>query len=103
MPLPSMTPEQRTAALKKAAEARQARTALLNSVRAGKTKLSEVLTKAKTDPVAAKTKVSQLLRAIPGLGPAKVSALMEQVGIDPDRRVGGLGDRQRQELVNAVA
>ncbi|MCC3767845.1 integration host factor, actinobacterial type [Streptomyces sp. UNOC14_S4] len=102
MPLPSMTPEQRKAALAKAAEARKARTALLDSLRSGKAKLSEVLHKAKSDPIAGKTKVSQLLRAVPGLGPAKVSALMDEIGIDPDRRAGGLGDRQRQQLATAV-
>ncbi|WP_269858582.1 integration host factor, actinobacterial type [Streptomyces sp. RPT161] len=102
MPLPSMTPEQRQAALQKAAEARRARTGLLDSVRSGKKRLSQVLAAAKTDPVVAKTKVSQLLRAVPGLGPAKVGALMDEIGIDPDRRVGGLGDRQRSELADRV-
>ncbi|MCQ4040680.1 integration host factor, actinobacterial type [Streptantibioticus rubrisoli] len=102
MPLPQMTPEQRKAALQKAAEARKARTQLLDAVRSGRKRLSEVLAEAKDNPVAAKTKVSQLLRAVPGMGPAKVAALMEEIGIDDNRRAGGLGDRQRQELVNRV-
>ncbi|MDH2392711.1 MULTISPECIES: integration host factor, actinobacterial type [Streptomyces] len=102
MPLPTMTPEQRKAALAKAAEARRARTQLLESLRSGKKKLSQVLKKAQDDPVVGKTKVSQLLRAIPGMGPAKVTALMDEIGIDDNRRAGGLGDRQRQELIQKV-
>ena len=102
MPVPEMTPEQRQAALRKAAEARRARTQLLEEVRSGRKTLSQVLEAAKDDPIAAKTKVSQLLRAVPGLGPAKVGALMDDVGVDANRRVGGLGDRQRQELAGRV-
>ncbi|GGM47058.1 hypothetical protein GCM10012275_17660 [Longimycelium tulufanense] len=102
MPLPSMTPEQRKAALAKAAEARKARTQLLEKLRSGQMKLSQVLERAKSDPVVGKTKVSQLLRAVPGLGPAKVNHLMDEIGIDANRRAGGLGDRQQKELVQKV-
>ncbi|WP_267242765.1 integration host factor, actinobacterial type [Streptomyces sp. PR69] len=102
MPLPSMTPEQRKAALEKAAEARKARSQLLDSLRTGNKKLSQVLKKAQDDTIVGKTKVSQLLRACPGLGPAKVTALMDEIGIDANRRAGGLGDRQRQELIQKV-
>ncbi|MGK5630793.1 integration host factor, actinobacterial type [Streptomyces sp. URMC 123] len=102
MPLPPMTPEQRAAALKKAAEAREARTKLLDTIRSGKKKIAEVLHKAKEDPIIGKTKVVQLLRAVPGVGPAKAAAMMDEIGIDANRRAAGLGERQRADLIQAV-
>ena len=59
-------------------------------------------TGAKSDSIVGKTKVADLLKSLPGYGPAKVSALLEQTGIDPSRRAAGLGDRQRQALIDAL-
>jgi hypothetical protein len=42
------------------------------------------------------------VRALPGYGPAKASAVLEQAGIPEDRRVAGLGSRQREALVSAL-
>lgn len=102
MALPTLTPEQRQEALAKAAQARKARSDLLASIKSGEKSIEKVLKKAKEDKTIGKTKVTQLLKAVPGLGAVKVAALMEQVGIDPDRRAAGLGDRQREALVNAL-
>jgi ribosomal protein S13 len=57
----------------------------------------------KTDDITKKTKVSQVIRAMPGYGPAKAAAVMEEAGIDDNRRVGGLGEQQRKRLLEAVA
>ena len=73
MALPTLTPEQRAEALAKAAEARKARSELLASIKAGKTTIDKVLAKAKEDKTIGKTKVKQLLMAVPGLGAVKVS------------------------------
>ncbi|WP_026360732.1 integration host factor, actinobacterial type [Amycolatopsis nigrescens] len=102
MALPTLTPEQRADALAKAAEARKARSELLASIKAGKVSIGEVLKKAKEDKTIGKTKVPQLLKAVPGLGAVKVAALLEEAGIDPDRRAAGLGDRQREALIAAL-
>lgn len=102
MPVPTATPEQRAQALAKAAEARKARSALLASLSSGELTLPDVLGRAGTDPVVAKTKVSMVLRALPGIGQKRAAALMEEVGIDVTRRVGGLTDRQRERLVERV-
>ena len=53
--------------------------------------------------VVGKTKVADLLKSLPGYGPAKVSALLEQTGIDASRRAAGLGDRQKQALLDALS
>jgi len=100
--LPTLTPEQRADALAKAAEARKARSELLASIKSGKESIEKVLKQAKENKTIGKTKVTQLLKAVPGLGAVKVAALLEQAGIDPDRRAAGLGDRQRSALIDAL-
>jgi hypothetical protein len=100
--LPTLTPEQRAEALAKAAEARKARSELLASIKSGKQTIASVLGRAKEDKTIGKTKVAALLKAVPGLGAVKVAALLEQAGIDPDRRAAGLGDRQRSALIDAL-
>jgi hypothetical protein len=100
--LPTLTPEQRADALAKAAEARKARSELLASIKAGQTTIDKVLAKAKEDKTIGKTKVKQLLMAVPGLGAVKVATLLEKAGIDIERRAAGLGDRQRGALLDAL-
>jgi len=100
--LPTLTPEQRADALAKAAEARKARSELLASIKSGKQTIASVLGRAKDDKTVGKTKVAALLKAVPGFGAVKVAALLEQAGIDPDRRAAGLGDRQRSALIDAL-
>lgn len=102
MALPTLTPEQRQEALAKAAEARKARSELLASIKDGSESIEKVLNRAKDDKTVGKTKVTQLLKAVPGLGAVKVAGLLEQAGIDPDRRAAGLGDRQREALISAL-
>jgi guanylate kinase len=43
-------------------------------------------------------RVSELLRSIPGLGPTRAAAVMDDLRIADAKRVGGLGSRQRQVL-----
>ena len=102
MALPTMTPEQRADALAKAAEARQARSALLAQVKAGTLTLEQLFGRA-DDDIVKKTRVLQVLRALPGYGPAKVTTLMADSGVDEKRRVGGLTGVQRTKLLEAVA
>ncbi|WP_028933214.1 integration host factor, actinobacterial type [Pseudonocardia spinosispora] len=102
MALPTLTPEQRQEALKKAAAARTARKELRDKIASGEETIPSVLGRAKTDTIIGKTKVVDLLKSLPGYGPAKVTALMEQTGIDASRRAAGLGERQRQALLDAL-
>ncbi|AUS80373.1 integration host factor [Actinoalloteichus sp. AHMU CJ021] len=103
MALPELTPEQRQAALAKAAEARKARSELLAGLKSGQHTLPAVLDKAKTDTIVGKTKVTALVKALPGIGDKRAAAVLEQAGIDTSRRAAGLGDRQRQALIDALA
>jgi hypothetical protein len=102
MALPTLTVAQRDEALRKAQAARLARKQLLTAIAAGDQTIPAVLDRAKTDTVIGRTKVADLLKSLPGWGPAKVSALMEQTGIVSSRRAAGLGERQRRALCDAL-
>ena len=100
MAVPPLTDEQRAAALEKAAAARRARAELKGRLKRGGTTLKQVLDDAENDEAVAKLKVSALLESLPGVGKVRAAAVMEQLEIPPSRRVRGLGERQRQALLN---
>ena len=99
MALPELTPEQRKAALEKAAEARKARAELKASLKRGEITLKDVLDKADTNEIIGKTKVSALLEAMPKVGKVKAREIMEELEIAQTRRLRVLGDRQRRALL----
>lgn len=99
MALPTLTPEQRRAALEKAAAARAARAAMKAELKSGAVKLSTLLERAEKDEALAKMKVVSLLEAMPGVGRATARSIMEKVGISEARRVRGLGPNQRVALI----
>src|SRR6266446_1163023 len=94
MALPALSPEQRQAALQKAREARAARSDLLAGLKAGTLTLAEVL--GRDDDLARKTKVAQVIRALPGIAHARAAAIMARAGLPAERRFGGLGARHRE-------
>jgi hypothetical protein len=99
MPLPELDPEQRRAALAKAAEARRIRAELKQMLKAGEVSLAQVLDRAETADALAKMKVTDVLEAMPAYGPVKARRLMEDLDIAPTRRLRGLGPRQREALL----
>jgi len=99
MPLPpQLSPEQRQAALEKAAAARRQRAELKEKLKMGSTSLKELLEQAQRDEVVGKMKVLSVLESLPGLGKVKARRLMEEVGISETRRIQGLGEKQQQKL-----
>lgn len=100
MALPPLTPDQRAAALEKAAKARKERAAVKNRLKKAETKLPEVLKEGQTDDVVGKMKVSALLESMPGVGKVRAKQIMERLGIAESRRVRGLGANQRTALEN---
>ena len=95
MALPDLTPEQRQAALAKAAAVRQARKLIKDDLKAGKMTLEHALTL----PEMQRCKVYDLLRALPGVGVARAKQLMLDLDIGETRRVAGLGANQRAALL----
>ena len=98
MALPPLTPEQRAAALEKAAAARRERAAVKNRLKYSSGSLAEVLEDGKADPVIGKMKVSALLESLPGVGKVRARQIMERLGISETRRVRGLGSNQIASL-----
>ncbi|HEY2125944.1 MAG TPA: integration host factor, actinobacterial type [Streptosporangiaceae bacterium] len=100
MALPPLTPDQRAAALEKAARARKERAEIKARLKKNELKLSDVLKEGQTDDVLGKMKVSALLEAVPGIGKVRARQIMERLGIAESRRVRGLGANQRAALEN---
>jgi signal recognition particle GTPase len=99
MPLPpSLSPDQRQAALDKAAAARRQRAELKEKLKMGSVTLKELLDQSANDDVVGKMKVLAVLESLPGLGKVKARRLMDEVGISEARRIQGLGDQQRRKL-----
>jgi hypothetical protein len=100
MPLPSaLTPDQRQAALQKAAAARRQRAELKEKLKMGSTTLRELLDSAERDDVIGKMKVVSVLESLPGVGKVKARRYMDEIGISDTRRVRGLGTQQREALL----
>lgn len=97
---PSLSPEQRTAALAKAAEARAARAEVKNQLKMGSLSLHEAL--ASSDSTIGKLKVQSLLESLPGVGKVKARRLMDEIGIADNRRVQGLGQQQKAALLGQL-
>jgi len=98
---PALTPEQRQAALAKAAEARKARAAVKERLKSGDLSFREVLDLAGRDELVAGIKVVAILESIPGVGKVTARRTMAEVGIAETRRIRGLGDQQRKALLDA--
>ncbi len=100
MALPILTPEQRKAALEKAAQARQIRAEVKNRLKTSGASLAEVITESKANEVIAKLKVIDLLKSMPGVGAVKAKEIMERLGIAESRRLRGLGANQIKALLD---
>jgi hypothetical protein len=96
---PQITDEQRQAALVKAGQARTRRAEIKALLQTGSLTLDEVFADAEADDIVAGTKVYPLLVAMPGMGKVKAMRLMEACSIAENRKIRGLGARQRECLL----
>jgi len=96
--LPPLTPEQRSAALEKAAASRRERAEVKNRLKHAGASIIDVLREGETNEVIGKMRVIDLLQAMPGLGKVRARQLMERLGIAESRRVRGLGSKQVASL-----
>jgi hypothetical protein len=100
MPLPpSLTPEQRQAALEKAAAARRQRAEVKEKLKMGSLSLPELFDQGDRDEVLAKLKVVSVLESLPGVGKVRARRLMQELDISESRRLRGLGRNQREALL----
>ena len=98
MALPPLTPEQRQAALEKAAASRRERAEVKNRLKHAGASISQVLHEGHENEVIGKMRVVDLLCSMPGVGKVRATQLMERLGIAESRRVRGLGARQVEAL-----
>jgi DNA uptake protein ComE-like DNA-binding protein len=98
--LPPLTPEQRAAALEKAAAARRERAEVKNRLKYSQGSLEDVIKQGQTNDVIGKMKVSALLEALPGVGKVRAKQIMEEIEISESRRVRGLGNNQITKLID---
>lgn len=96
---PKLSDEQRKAALEKAAEARRVRAEVKELLKTGSLRISELFQRAQSEELLAGLKVESLIAAMPGTGKIKAKRLMESLGIAENRRIRGLGDRQKEALI----
>lgn len=96
---PQLTDEQRRQALERAAEARRVRAEAKELLKTGSMTLTELFEKAEDDDLIAGLKVESLISSMPGTGKIKAKRLMESVGIAENRRIRGLGDKQKESLL----
>jgi hypothetical protein len=100
MPLPpSLSPEQRQAALEKAADARRQRAEIKAKLKQGSLSLADLLEQGDRDEALAKLKVVSVLESLPGVGKVQARRIMEELDISESRRLRGLGRNQREGLL----
>ncbi len=100
---PQLTPEQRRAALDKAAKARQKRAEVKEQLKSGQLSLEALFAQGDADEMVGKLKVVSMLESLPGVGKVRARRLMEELGISESRRLRGLCDNQRQRLLDRFA
>ena len=97
---PQLTPEQRAAALEKAALARRVRAEVKERLKMGVLSLPDLFREMEANPILAKLKVVAVIESLPGVGKVKAKRLMEELEIAASRRLGGLGTKQKTALLN---
>ena len=96
---PTLTPDQRRAALEKAAVARQKRAEVKEQLKCGSLTLEQLFEKGDHDEMLGKLKVVSMLESLPGVGKVRARRLMEELDISESRRLRGLGRNQREGLL----
>jgi hypothetical protein len=101
--LPPLTPEQRQAALDKAAASRRERAEVKNRLKNSGASISDVLDQGHRNEVIGKMRVVDLLCSMPGVGKVRAKQLMQRIGIAESCRVRGLGTKQVAALEREFA
>ena len=95
--MPMLASEQRAAALEKEMQSRTIRKEAKEELAAGEIALSDALES--EDEAVLRMRAIDLIQAMPGYGKAKAAKAMKECGIAEIRRVGGLGERQKEKLL----
>lgn len=101
MALPHLTQDEKLDALRKAQEMRSRRAEVRAKLKKGSMTLQEVLDSV-DDEVIARIRVTYLLQSLPQVGKVTSEKIMREIGINENRRVQGLGKRQREKLLERL-
>lgn len=101
MALPTLTPEQRKAALDAAHATRTARAQIKRNLKAGTVDPAQVLCSRGDKNIGGIT-VVQFIAALPRYGRARAETICTELGIDPGKRLRTLGDIQAFRLANRI-
>jgi hypothetical protein len=100
---PALSPEQRQAALEKAAASRRQRAEIKEKLKAGSVSFSDLCQQAENDEIVGKMKVLSVLESLPRVGKVKARSLLESAGVSDTRRMQGLGKNQREKLLDQLS
>ena len=97
---PERSLDQRMEALRRANDIRSQRAKLKRDLKAGKVSIQTLL----LDPpeYVQTAKVLDMLLAVPKYGRVKTNRILNQCRISPSKTIGGLSQRQRDELVTQL-
>ncbi|NLS10155.1 IS110 family transposase [Nesterenkonia sp. MY13] len=98
MALRELTQEERDTARKKALAARAERAEVKKGFGEGSLNFDQVLAKADRSEAVARLKTIELLESLPGIGRVTATRILEELGVSINRRLGGLGVKQRKSL-----
>jgi hypothetical protein len=95
--IPDRSLHQRMTALERANDIRTYRAQLKIDIKAGRKDVVKLLS---TPPEKIETmKVFDLLLAVPKIGRTKITKMLNTCRMSPSKTVGGMSERQRQELI----
>lgn len=96
--VPELSDEQRRANLERAMQVRKERAELRMRTKAGTVSISDAM----DEDIAQNIRVESFLCGFPGIGKPRAQKMMRELHIAPNRRVRGLGKRQRDGLIEMV-
>ena len=97
---PTLTAEERRAALAKAAESRKIRANFKSEVKSGARSWVDAFSS--ENQAIRKMRVKELLLSLPGYGEVRATTLLERAGISTARRIQGVGRSQYELLLKLL-
>jgi hypothetical protein len=97
---PTLTAEERRAALAKAAESRRIRATFKSEVKNGSRSWVDAFSS--ENQAIRKMRVKELLLSLPGYGEVRATTLLERAGISTARRIQGVGRSQYELLLKLL-